>query len=76
MMSEEQGETPRVDLSASSLLVRYLQCQGGPLSAEQRDWAVALQKQLCAAPWTSAEERNWAQVLVLRLEMLLGQQEG
>jgi hypothetical protein len=73
MMSDEQGATPRVDFAASSLLVGYLQCQGRPLSASQREEAVALQKQLCAAPWTSAEERNWAQVMVLRLEMLLGQ---
>jgi hypothetical protein len=72
-MSDEQGETPRVDLAASSLLVWYLQCQGRPLSASQREEALALQKQLCAAPWTSAEERNWAQVLVLRLALLLGQ---
>jgi hypothetical protein len=34
---------------------------------------VALQKQLCAAPWTSAEERNCAQGLVVRLALLLGQ---
>jgi hypothetical protein len=73
MMSAEQGASPRVDLSASSLLVRYLRCQGRPLSASQREEAVALQKQLCAAPWTSAEERNWAQVLVVRLALLLGQ---
>jgi hypothetical protein len=75
-MSEGQGETPRVDLSASSLLVRYLQGQGRPLSASQREEAVALQKQLCAAPWTSAEERNTAQGLVVRLALLLGQKGG
>jgi hypothetical protein len=72
-MSDEPWASARVDLSASSLFVRYWQCQGRPLSAAQREEAGALQKQLCAAPWTSAEERNWAQVLVLRLEMLLGQ---
>jgi hypothetical protein len=74
-MSDEQGATPRVDLSASSLLVRYLQGLGRPLSASQRATAAALQKQLCAAPWTSAEERNRAQGLVLRLAVLLRQQD-
>jgi hypothetical protein len=74
-MNDEQGATSRVDLPASSLLVRYLQGLGRPLSASQRDWAAALQKQLCVAPWTSAEERNRAQGLVVRLALLLRQQD-
>jgi hypothetical protein len=74
-MSDEPWASARVDLSAYSLLVRYWQRQGRPLSASQREEAMALQKQLCTAPWTSAEERNWAQILVLRLDMLLGQQD-
>jgi hypothetical protein len=50
--------------------------QGHPLSAAQRESAAALPKQLCIAPWTSAEDRNWAQILVLRLELLLRREKA
>jgi hypothetical protein len=60
-----------MDLSASNLLVWRLIAQGRPLSAAQRESAVLLRQQLCAAPWSSADEREWAQILVLRLELLL-----
>jgi hypothetical protein len=71
MVSGEPAASARIDLSASSMLVWYLQSQHRPLSAAQRDTAVLLRQQLCEAPWISGEERNWAQVLVLRLELLL-----
>jgi hypothetical protein len=72
VVSGEQAAGARIDLSASQLLIWRLLLQGQPLSAAQRESAAALEEQLCAAPWTSGEERNWAQVLVLRLALLLG----
>jgi hypothetical protein len=60
-----------MDLSASNLLVWRLIAQGRPLSAAQRESALLLRQQLCDAPWINADEREWAQVLVLRLELLL-----
>jgi hypothetical protein len=61
-----------MDLSASNLLVWRLIAQGRPLAAAQRESALLLRQQLCDAPWSNADERDWAQVLVLRLELLLG----
>jgi hypothetical protein len=75
-MSGEQAASARIDLPASSLLVWRLQAQGRPLSAAQRESAAALRRHLCDAPWTSGEERNWAQVLVFRLELLLGRRKA
>jgi hypothetical protein len=72
VVSGEQAAGARIDLSASQLLIWRLLLQGHPLSAAQRESAAALEEQLCAAPWATAEERNWAQVLVLRLALLLG----
>jgi hypothetical protein len=76
MVRGEQATSAPVDLPASSLLVLYLELQGRPLSASQRESAADLQKQLCAAPWASAEDRQRAHGLVLRLELLLGPKAG
>ena len=71
MVCGEQAASARIDLSACHLLIWRLLIQGQPLSTAQRESAAALEKQLCAAPWATAEERDWAQVLVLRLALLL-----
>jgi hypothetical protein len=68
-MSNQQEA--RIDLHASGLLIWHLENQGHPLTPEQRASAAALRTQVCDAPWTSAEQRSRAQILVLRLEMLL-----
>jgi hypothetical protein len=71
MVSSEAVTRARMDLAASNLLVWRLIAQGRRFSAAQRESVLLLRQQLCDAPWSSADERDWAQVLVLRLELLL-----
>jgi hypothetical protein len=70
-MSDQQAASTRIDLPASSLLVKHLQSVGHPLSTLQRAAAGDLKQRLRAAPWQTPEERTVAHILVLHLELLL-----
>jgi hypothetical protein len=73
-MSDEQRLAEAADLPACERLAGELEASA-PLTAAQCEAAGALQGWLCAAAWATAQQREQAQVLVLRLALLLGQQE-